>query len=120
MNCVVPENIHTSSIEGIGSSWGVGGSQKPKNLSNCMKLDWNFQRGGGGGEGGGGGRRWITFGTTHSAFVSYEEFSLISIILHKILSQFKRRTIHVPNFKIPIWVDQNDTSLKVDSNVEPY
>ena len=21
----------------------------PKNLSTCMKLDWNFQRGGGGG-----------------------------------------------------------------------
>ena len=26
---------------------GVGGSQRPKNLSKCMKLDWNFQRGGG-------------------------------------------------------------------------
>ena len=23
----------------------------PKNLSTCMKLDWNFQRGGGGGGG---------------------------------------------------------------------
>ena len=27
---------------------GVGGSQRPKDLSKCMKLDWNFQRGGGG------------------------------------------------------------------------
>ena len=38
-----------SPTEGIGNSWGVGGSQRPKNLSKCMKLDWNFQRGGGGG-----------------------------------------------------------------------
>ena len=49
LNCVVPENIHTPSIEGIGNSWGVGGSQMPQNLSECMKLDWNFQRDGGGG-----------------------------------------------------------------------
>ena len=42
--------------EGIGNSWGLGGggSQRPKNLSKYMKLDWNFQRGGGGGGGGGG------------------------------------------------------------------
>ena len=33
---------------------GGGGSQRPKNLSKYMKLDWNFQRGGGGGGGGGG------------------------------------------------------------------
>ena len=90
LNCVVPENIHTPSIEGIGNSWGVGGSQMPQNLSECMKLDWNFQR-----DGGGGGVKgkipsmkevWIIFGTTHSAFESYEELSSISIILHKILS----------------------------------
>ena len=37
---------------GVG---GGGGSQRPKNLSKNMKLDWNFQRGGGGGGGGGGG-----------------------------------------------------------------
>ena len=24
---------------------GMGGSQRPQNLSKCMKLDWNFQRG---------------------------------------------------------------------------
>ena len=34
--------------EGIGISWGVGGSVRPKNLKKCMKLNWNFQRGGGG------------------------------------------------------------------------
>ena len=35
-----------SPTEGIGISLGVGGYQRPKNLSECMKLDWNFQRGG--------------------------------------------------------------------------
>ena len=49
--CVVPENIHSPPTEGIGNSWGVeGGSQRPKNLSKCLNLDWNFQRGGGGGD----------------------------------------------------------------------
>ena len=38
MKCVVPENIHTPPTEGIGNSWGVGGSQRPKNLSECVKL----------------------------------------------------------------------------------
>ena len=28
---------------------GGGDSQRPKNLSKCMNLDWNFQRGGRGG-----------------------------------------------------------------------
>ena len=51
LECVVPENIQTPSTEGIGNSWGVGGSQSPKNLSKCMKLDWNLQRGGRGGGG---------------------------------------------------------------------
>ena len=46
-NCAVPENIHTPPTEGIGNSWGVGDSQKPKNLKKCMRLNWNFQRGGG-------------------------------------------------------------------------
>ena len=41
------ENIHTPPTEGIGISWGVGGSIRPKNLKKCMKLNWNFQRGGG-------------------------------------------------------------------------
>ena len=61
--------------EGIGNSWGLGGggvgSQRPKNLSKYMKLDWNFQRGGGGGGGEGVskgkspsvGEVWIIFGT---------------------------------------------------------
>ena len=39
-----------SPTEGIGNSLGVGGSQRPKHLSKCMKLDWNFQRGGGRGD----------------------------------------------------------------------
>ena len=48
---------------------GVGGSQRPKNLSKYMKLDWNFQRGGGGGGGVSKGKSpsvgevWIIFGT---------------------------------------------------------
>ena len=60
--------------EGIGNSWqlavgrGGGGSQRPKNLSKYMKLDWNFQRGGGGGGVSKGkspsvGEVWIIFGT---------------------------------------------------------
>ena len=44
-NCAVPENIHTPPTEGIGISWGVGGSARPKNLKKCTKLNWNFQRG---------------------------------------------------------------------------
>ena len=43
--CAVPENIHTPPTEGIGISWGVGGSARPKNLMKCMKLNWNFQGG---------------------------------------------------------------------------
>jgi len=35
-----------SPTEGIGISWGVGGSMRPKHLKKCMKLNWNFQRGG--------------------------------------------------------------------------
>ena len=47
VECVAPENIHTPPTEGIGNSWGVGGSQRPKNLKKCKRLNWNFQRGGG-------------------------------------------------------------------------
>ena len=53
-----------------GGWFGGGGSQRPKNLSKYMKLDWNFQRGGGGGGGGlskgkspSVGQVWIIFGT---------------------------------------------------------
>ena len=49
VQCVVPENIHTSPIELILNSMEGGGSQRPKNLKQCMKLNWNFQRDGGGG-----------------------------------------------------------------------
>jgi len=47
MQCAVPENIHTPTTEGIGISWGVRGSLGPKNLKECIKFNWNFQRGGG-------------------------------------------------------------------------
>ena len=46
IKCIGPENIHSPPTERIGNSWGLGGSQTPNNLSKCMKLDWNFQRGG--------------------------------------------------------------------------
>ena len=42
VDCVDPENIHTSPTEGTGNSWGVGDFQRPKKLSKCMKLDLNF------------------------------------------------------------------------------
>ena len=35
--------------KGLEIPRGLGGSQRPKNLSKCMKLDWNFHRAGGGG-----------------------------------------------------------------------
>ena len=47
LHCVVPENIHTPPTEGIGNSGEEGGSQRPKNLKQCMKINWNFWRGGG-------------------------------------------------------------------------
>ena len=47
LQCAVPENIHTPPTEGIGNSGEEGGSQRPKNLKQCLKLNWNFQRGGG-------------------------------------------------------------------------
>ena len=50
---MVPENIHTPPTKGIGNSGEEGGSQRPKHLKECMKLNWNFRRGGGGGGGGG-------------------------------------------------------------------
>ena len=46
LQCAVPENIHTPHTEGIGMSWGMGGSGRSKNIKKCMKLYWNFQRGG--------------------------------------------------------------------------
>ena len=33
LHCAVPENIHTPPTEGIGISWGWGGSVRPKNLN---------------------------------------------------------------------------------------
>ena len=46
--CAVPENIRTTPTEGIGISWGVGGSVRPKHLKKCMKLI-GISRGVGGG-----------------------------------------------------------------------
>jgi len=48
LHCSVPENSLTPPpTEGIGISWGGGGSVRPKNLKKCVKLNRNFQRGGG-------------------------------------------------------------------------
>ena len=70
-HCVVPENMHTPPTEGMGNSGEEGGDQRPKNLKQCMQLNWNFRRGGGVigqipsvGEGGG---LWIFSGNTHSS-----------------------------------------------------
>ena len=41
------KNIHTPLTEGSGISWGAGGSVRPKNLKQSVKLYWNYQRGGG-------------------------------------------------------------------------
>jgi len=38
--------MHASPTEGIGISWWVGNSVRPKKLKKCLKLNWNFQRGG--------------------------------------------------------------------------
>ena len=43
----VPESIHTPPTKGVGISWGERGSERPKQLKKCMKLNWNFHRGGG-------------------------------------------------------------------------
>ena len=43
----MPENIHTPLTEESGLSWGAGGSVRPKNFKQCVKLYWNYQRGGG-------------------------------------------------------------------------
>ena len=42
--------------EGIGISWRVGGSVRPKNLKKCIKLKWNFPSVG---------EVWIFSGITH-------------------------------------------------------
>jgi len=39
--------LYTPPTEGIGNSREGGGYQRPKNVKQCMKLNWNFQRGGG-------------------------------------------------------------------------
>ena len=72
-DCAVPENIHTPPTEGIGISWGMGGSGRSKNIKKCMKLYWNFQRVGEVlekipfvGE------EWIFSGTTHFFFLCNE------------------------------------------------
>ena len=63
---MIPENIHTPPTEGIGNSREEGGSQRAKNLKQCMKLNWNFRRGGGViGQIPSVGGIWIFSGTTH-------------------------------------------------------
>ncbi len=62
-------------IEGIGNFREEGGSQRPKTLKQCMKLNWNFQRGGGGG----GGQRANPFrGGMEIKFAETTQCSLIS------------------------------------------
>jgi len=80
-NIVVPENIHTPPTEGIGISWGEGGSMRPKNLKKCIKLNWNFQRGGSVSE------KipfmakvWIFSGTTQCQLVSSSNHCALTII----------------------------------------
>jgi len=36
--CAAPENIHTPPTEGIGISWGVGASLRPKSERNVSSL----------------------------------------------------------------------------------
>ena len=38
-------------IKYVVQPFSPGGSQRPNNLTKCMNLEWNFQRGGGGGGG---------------------------------------------------------------------
>jgi len=44
-NCSVPENILTPPTEGIGMSWGVGGSVRPKNLKKMYEAQSEFPEG---------------------------------------------------------------------------
>ena len=63
---MVPENIHAPPTEGIGNSGEEGGLKRPKNLKECMKLNWNFRRGGGViGQIPSVGEVWIFSGTKH-------------------------------------------------------
>ena len=48
--CVVPENIQTSTTEGIGNSRGMGGSEAqeiPEGVGGSLSHLWKFRRGGG-------------------------------------------------------------------------
>ena len=76
---MVPENIYTPPTEGIGYSGEEGGSQRPiKNLKQCMKLNWNFQRGGGGG-----GHRANPFRGGYGYFLEPHNMMLLSFRVHK-------------------------------------
>ena len=44
VQCVVLGNVHISATEGIGNSWGRGGSHRAQMLRKCMKHNWNYQR----------------------------------------------------------------------------
>ena len=94
--CVVLENIHSLPTEGIGNSWVVGGSQRPKNLSKSGDLDWYFQTDGGGGVEGkipSLGEVWIIFGTTQLTL-----WSLTVIENSSILKQILYMKINLENF----------------------
>jgi len=65
-----------------------GGSQRPKHLKQCMRLNWNFQRGGGS-EGGGGYRYFLelhNFGKEselfHDFFMTQTKFSNFHAFSH--------------------------------------
>ena len=38
LHCAVPENSHTPHTEGIGISWGVGGSVRPKKFKEMYEA----------------------------------------------------------------------------------
>ena len=73
--CVVLENIHSPPTEGIGNSWVVGGSQRPKNLIPSV------------------GEVWIIFGTTQLTL-----WSLTVIENSSILKQILYMKINLENF----------------------
>ena len=45
-NCVVQEISILPTQKGLELPGGWGGSVRPQNLKECMKLNWNFQGGG--------------------------------------------------------------------------
>ena len=85
-HCAVPENIHTPPTEGIGISWVVRDSIRPKNVKKSMELNWDFQRGGGAL------RKKPFRGEGMDIFWNYTLFNDSYRILHKKKVQMKRTT----------------------------